>query len=254
MNGKPIYSTVAEAAGGNFTLQESETILSAEQALLSVEIGPSMIIGAGQGLFAKKDFEEGEVIIPRYWGRLAVGKLSSPSDSFFQDHNAFGLRDRVLEYQTQPLPPASLCKVFIVGSLSCVGSYINSVYYVDNFDTEHDAFGLLAEKKVDILSNSMLAHNCVIEEVKSSITPSVKVNGFSTFSDWARWSEQSGIQITALKSIKSGEELFFLDYRPLTSATWEDDEMEETESTSDEEYMPTTNKSTVSENEPKVNV
>jgi len=128
------------------------------------------------------------------------------------------------------------------------------VHYVDNFDTEHDAFGLLAEKKVDILSNSMLAHNCVIEEVKSSITPSVKVNGFSTFSDWARWSEQSGIQITALKSIKSGEELFFLDYRPLTSATWEDDEMEETESTSDEEYMPTTNKSTVSENEPKVNV
>ena len=146
-----------------------------------------MILNAGQGLFAKKDFEEGEVIIPRYWGRLAVGKLSSPSDSFFQDHNAFGLRERVLEYQTQPLPPASLCKVFIVGSLSCVGSYIKSVYYVDNFDTEHDAFGLLAEKKVDILSNSMLAHNCVIKEVKSSTTtPSVKVNGFSTFSDWAK--------------------------------------------------------------------
>mmetsp|Transcript_25012 Transcript_25012/g.32653 ORF Transcript_25012/g.32653 Transcript_25012/m.32653 type:complete len:85 (-) Transcript_25012:53-307(-) len=83
MNGKPILSSI-DHSREHFTLELNEDALNKELEAFDLSLGESAIVDAGNGLFAKRDFEESKIIVPRYWGHLAVGKVAPSSDKFIE--------------------------------------------------------------------------------------------------------------------------------------------------------------------------
>jgi ribosomal protein S16 len=204
-----------------FTMERHEELLLADLAHCNCIVSESSIKGAGDGLWSLKDFVIGEVICSSYWGHLLVWN----GDEIPSKDSCFGNSERLLKIQlTKPLRLSSTdgerqhADMFIIGSKSSAATYINSVqpksewfgaeYCKGKFKTQVDHMKKLRVGPFfkDKSLGKCSAVNCVFEEIRSRKFSADK-GSFDSFASFHKWLTMP-IQVTALRDIRAGEELF----------------------------------------------
>jgi SET domain-containing protein len=97
---------------------------------------------------------------------------------------------------------------FIVGSLSCPATYINTVHKDSLFDTTRtDQITFLSRNVPDYLENPITAVNCEFVEQRS-LQFNPKKETFFTFDSFLQWLDNNPVSVYALRDIEENEELF----------------------------------------------
>ena len=138
--------------------------------------------------------------------------VASAIDPTFYTSDMFWSRqNRAISLICQPLKQSHKCHCLsVVGSQSCLGTYINTIYEDTSFNIPDHMVPHYLEVCPDYLQNPRSMFNCVFEE-KAGNNYVQKWNTFGTFDSFKTWVEKSTIRIMALRNIKEGEELF-VDY------------------------------------------
>jgi hypothetical protein len=98
--------------------------------------------------------------------------------------------------------------IYIVGSLSCPATYINTLTKETTFNVEDaEQIELLSRNSKEYLLDPTTAINCIFEERYS---PDFKpdLGSFFSLQSFLNWLDTNPIQVAALRDIEEGEELF----------------------------------------------
>jgi hypothetical protein len=206
-----LYGIEKGRAGKNIQvpMHIDESYLTADEQYCGCVRGKSFIDhpDSGIGLFAAKDFTSGDSITT-YWGYLSVAvPWDSEADHDLSSNMFWSMENRAISFMCQPLRiPNKFCMLSVVGTKSCVATYINTVYKDTVFKPSTDMLAHYIEKYPKYLEDPSTLINCCFTEGAGADYDKMS-NTFKTFEAFKNWFDKSTITIFATKDIKAGEEL-----------------------------------------------
>ena len=189
-NHRPVKSTRLRT---QYTMYDT-WLLDYDCAMANVYVSESDMKGGGNGLKSCRGYEKDEKVC-EYWGECIVTKYTDEEldDNDTLDNEVFnGLMHRAIKTIAQPFSSKGIY-LYIVGSLSCAGSYMNDRNYgADNM-------------------TKLLENNCtIIEKAHADFDP---ITGtFKTLNGIFEWLDKNPISIYARTVIPNASLEFYLDY------------------------------------------
>ena len=143
-------------------------------------------------------------ILGKYWGCVAL-----VLDSYMEDFDFWGYKERAILLQTQPFLNTALgpAKLYIVGSKNCSLSYMNTI----EDDTQWDISGLQAKffmkEKKDFLEDPKSCFNVIFQELSSDEYSST-TKTFTSWTAFLRWLLACPVVAVTTLSVAHAEELY----------------------------------------------